>query len=145
MCTVSQSLYESILPLVKTQVESQIKVRDFSKASVTFAPAEYASWGDARSALWSSPRSACLSTNPLPAYHACVDTSAHTCNSCIRRPLKAQLQAELAAAPDDHSREEIQHAFASREKALEHDLDHKPMVRTAPHPLIPLSRVLFLG
>ena len=74
-------------------------MRDFSKAQVTFAPAEYASWGDARSALM-------------------VES---------KKPLKAQLQAELAAAPDDHSREEIQHAFASREKALEHDLDHKPM------------------
>jgi len=37
---ISQSLYESILPLVKTQVESQIKVRDLSRASVTLAPAE---------------------------------------------------------------------------------------------------------
>ena len=41
--------------------------------------------------------------------------------------MKAQLQAELAAAADDHAREEITAAFASREKALEHDIDHKPM------------------
>ena len=51
MHTVSQSLYESILPLVKTQVESQIKVRDFSKCQVTMAPAEFSSWSDARSEL----------------------------------------------------------------------------------------------
>lgn len=44
-----------------------------------------------------------------------------------RSPLKAQLSAELAAAPDDAAREEITQAFAAREKALEHDLDHKPM------------------
>ena len=41
--------------------------------------------------------------------------------------MKAQLQAELASAMDDSAREEITAAFASREKALEHDIDHKPM------------------
>ena len=41
--------------------------------------------------------------------------------------MKAQLQAELAAAADDEAREAITAAFASREKALEHDIDHKPM------------------
>ena len=41
--------------------------------------------------------------------------------------MKAQLQAELAAAPDDGTRENITAAFAAREKALEHDIDHKPM------------------
>ena len=48
---ISSNLYESILPLVKTQVESQIKVRDLSRAQVTLAPAEYASWSEARSEL----------------------------------------------------------------------------------------------
>ena len=32
--------------------------------------------------------------------------------------MKAQLQAELAAAPDDGTRENITAAFAAREKAL---------------------------
>ena len=41
--------------------------------------------------------------------------------------MKAQLQAELASAMDDSAREEITAAFRSREKALEHDIDHKPM------------------
>merc|ERR1712159_822828 len=41
---ISTSLYESILPLVKTQVESQIKVRDLSRAQVSVQPAEYTSW-----------------------------------------------------------------------------------------------------
>ena len=68
----------------------QIKVRDFSRASVTLQPAEFASWGDARSELILEGK----------------------------RPMKAQLQAELAAAADDHAREEITAAFASREKAL---------------------------
>ena len=74
-------------------------VRDFSKAQVTLAPAEYASWGDARSEMMVE----------------------------MKRPLKAQLQAELGAAGSEDAREEIQAAFAAREKALEHDLDHKPM------------------
>ena len=69
-------------------------VRDFSKAQVTLAPAEYASWSDARSEMMIE----------------------------MKRPLKAQLSAELAAAPDDAAREEITQAFAAREKALEHDL-----------------------
>ena len=70
---ISQSLYESILPLVKTQVESQIKVRDLSRASVTLAPAEYTSWQEARSELMIEGK----------------------------RPLKAQLQAELAQRTKD--------------------------------------------
>ena len=41
--------------------------------------------------------------------------------------MKAQLQAELASAADDTAREEITAAFASREKALEHDIDHRPL------------------
>lgn len=51
---------------------------------------------------------------------------------CVHRPLKAQLQAELATASTDEDRESISHAFASREKALEHDLDHKPMGESSP-------------
>ena len=91
-------LYESILPLVKSQVESQIKVRDFSKATVSLQPAEYSSWADARSDMMIE----------------------------LKRPLKAQLQAELAAAGTDEERENITAEFSAREKAIEHDLDHKP-------------------
>jgi len=45
----------------------------------------------------------------------------------VRSPLKAQLQAELAAAANDEERDQITNAFSAREKALEHDLDHKSM------------------
>merc|ERR1719454_250092 len=75
---ISSGLYESILPLVKTQVESQIKVRDLSKAQVSLQPAEFSSWGDARAELMIE----------------------------AKRPLKAQLQAELAAAASEEAREE---------------------------------------
>ena len=78
------------------------------------------------------------------------------------RPMKAQLQGELAAAADDTAREEITAAFASREKALEHDIDHKPLethltlevsynvrathtraTRPHPHPQLLLTTTLF--
>lgn len=39
------------IAVVKTQVESQIKVRDFSRASVSISPAEFGSWSDARAEL----------------------------------------------------------------------------------------------
>jgi hypothetical protein len=48
---ISSSLYESILPLVKSQVSSQIKVRDLSKAMVSIQPADHPSWSNARADL----------------------------------------------------------------------------------------------
>ena len=48
---ISSSLYETILPMVKTQVESQIKVRDLSSTAVSIAPADYSSWHDVRTEL----------------------------------------------------------------------------------------------
>lgn len=48
---ISSSLYESILPLVRTQVSSQIKVRDFSRAMVSLSPADSTSWSAARADL----------------------------------------------------------------------------------------------
>ena len=36
---------------VKTQVESQIKVRDLSATAVSIAPADYSSWHDVRTEL----------------------------------------------------------------------------------------------
>ena len=44
-----------------------------------------------------------------------------------KRPLKAQLTAELASAADSDAQEQIRAAFSAREKAIEHDIDHKPM------------------
>jgi len=96
---ISQQLYESILPLVKTQVESQIKVRDLSRAMVAVQPAEFASWSDARSELMVE----------------------------AKRPLKAQLAAELSAAADDHDASAIRAKFDASEKELEHHIDHKPL------------------
>ena len=80
-------------------MESQIKVRDFSRAQVSIQPAEFGNWSEARAELMVE----------------------------AKRPLKAQLQAELAASPNEDQSSEIKQAFAAREKALEHEIDHKPM------------------
>jgi hypothetical protein len=79
-------------------VDSQIKVRDLSKATVTLSPADYASWSDARNEL--------------------VVQS--------KRPLKAALAAELAAAPESEA-SGIRAAYERKEAALEHELDHRPL------------------
>lgn len=84
-------LYESILPLVKSQVESQIKVRDFSRATVSISPAEFGSWADARAELLTE----------------------------AKRPLKAQLEAEMAAAANEGETRKIRAAFDQRERAIE--------------------------
>jgi len=96
---IGQTLYESILPLVKTQVESQIKVRDLSRAQVAIQPAEFASWSEARNELMVE----------------------------AKRPLKAQLTAEVSAASSDGEAAQIRSAFEQREKALEHEIDHRPL------------------
>ena len=44
-------MYRSILPLVQSQVSSQIKVRDFSSAKISIQPADCASWSDVRTDL----------------------------------------------------------------------------------------------
>lgn len=77
--------------LISVPYSLQIKVRDLSRASVSISPAEFGTWSQARSELL------------LEA----------------KRPLKAQLQAELAAAADETAAEEIRAAFQAREKALE--------------------------
>lgn len=117
---ISQSLYDSILPVVKTQVETQIKVRDLAKFGVTIQPAEYASWQEARTQI-------------------IIDQ---------KKPLKAQMTAELGACTSEAEADAIREAFGARERALEHDIDHKQLevhmqlgcdynVRRAPHPSTP--------
>lgn len=95
---ISSQLYESILPLVRTQVESQIKVRDLSHASVSVAPAEFASWNEARSELMVEGK----------------------------KPLMAQRASEIAAAPESEH-DAIRAEYAQRERALEHEIDHRPL------------------
>lgn len=77
--TVSQTLYESILPLVKTQVDSQIKVRDFSRAQVSIQPAEFGSWSEARNELMVEAKVSAPTTtlNRILCLHAQKLTLAH--------------------------------------------------------------------
>ena len=55
-----------------------------------------------------------------------------------KKPLKAQLAGELAAAADDAERTSIRAEFEARERILEHEIDHTPrelsMVRRASAP-----------
>jgi hypothetical protein len=97
--TVSQTLYESILPLVKTQVDSQIKVRDFSRAQVSIQPAEFGSWSEARNELMVE----------------------------AKRPLKAQMSAEVSNAGSEAEATAIRAKYEAAEAAIEHDIDHKPL------------------
>ena len=96
---ISSSLYDSILPLVCSQVDSQIKVRDFSRATVAISPAEYPNWGDARSDIMVE----------------------------AKRPLKAQMATELSMAANSDAANKIRVEFDKREKALENEIDHRPL------------------
>lgn len=83
---------------MKTQVESQIKVRDFSRATVSVQPAEHASWSEARSAM-------------------VVES---------KRKLKVQREAAMAAAPTSEAQAAIKKDFETQEAAIERDIDHTP-------------------
>lgn len=97
---ISSPLYESILPYVTSQVQSQIRVRDFSQASVSIHPANFSSWEEARATL-------------------SKETS---------RRIKAQHAAEVAANAGDTARlSQIEATFKAKERQAEHDLLHKPM------------------
>ena len=80
---------------------AQIKVRDLSRCSVSVMPAEYGSWQEARADL------------VLEA----------------KKPLKAQMQSEMAAAASDDDAADIRAAFEQRERALEHEIG-KPALLT---------------
>ena len=93
---ISSSLYETILPMVKQQVETQIKVRDMSRTQVSIAPAEFASWSDARAELMSEAKAG----------------------------LKSRLEAELGAAGSESDLAAIKATFSADERALEQEIDN---------------------
>jgi hypothetical protein len=49
-----------------------------------------------------------------------------------KRPLKAQLTAEVAAAHNDTAADAIRVAFDKKEKALENEIDHRPLESESP-------------
>ena len=44
-----------------------------------------------------------------------------------KRPLKTQLDHELSTAVSEAEIKQIRAAFHTREKAIEHEIDHKPL------------------
>lgn len=48
---MSTSLYDAVMPVVRQQVESQVRVRDYSRASVSISPSDYSSWNAAMEQL----------------------------------------------------------------------------------------------
>lgn len=94
---ISSGLYETVLPMVKAQVESQIKVRDLSDAMVTIAPADFSSWNAVRDHMLSEAKAS----------------------------MKAKSQIEFAAT-DAEALDEVKADFAAQERDLEHAVDHTP-------------------
>ena len=106
---------------VKTQVESQIKVRDLSNLAVSIAPADFGSWHDVRYYM--------LHSNHTHHHNANSHTDAHVDSTELmseaKSGLKARVEAELAAAADDKELETLRDRFAAEERAIEHSIDHQ--------------------
>jgi len=94
---IGTDLYKTILPMVKQQVESQIKVRDFTSAKLSIEPADAASWSDVRTALITEQKTA----------------------------LRAELEMELGACTDEAAIADMRSDFSRRERAIEHSVDTK--------------------
>jgi hypothetical protein len=93
---ISSALYESILPLVRTQVQTQIKVRDLSKASVHVCPSEHNTWKEARNEI----------------------------ASAAKKPIRARMNAELSESPTE-KHEAIRSKYESEMNSAEYDVDNK--------------------
>jgi len=89
--------YKTILPMVRSQVESQIKVRDLSATKLSIEPADSTSWSDVRT--------------ELIAEHKAL--------------LRSELETELAAAPDEAAVELLRTGFSRKERLIEHQIDSR--------------------
>ena len=94
---IGSDLYQTVLPLVQAQVDSQIKVKDFSKATLKIYPSDHPSWSDARTELISEAKTA----------------------------LKAKLEADLAATSSEATVETLRASYNEKERAIEHDIDNQ--------------------
>lgn len=83
------------MPMVRSQVASQIKVRDMSAANISISPAEFSGWSEARSELMSEEKAA----------------------------LKARLETALSNMGQGKA-ESIREKFLAEERELEHKVDH---------------------
>ena len=84
--------------LVQTQVSSQIRVRDMSRATVSVEPAEFSSWEDARASIMTEKK----------------------------RALKARLEHEIGSAVDEADAKAIRERFRTEEAGIEREVDHAP-------------------
>lgn len=80
---------------VKTQVSSQIKVRDLSATQVTISPSEHSGWSEARAELMAEAKAG----------------------------LKCRLETALASLGDEDPTE-LRNRFAAEEAEIEHKVDH---------------------
>tara|TARA_B110000046_G_scaffold185414_1_gene226934 strand:+ start:3235 stop:4260 length:1026 start_codon:yes stop_codon:yes gene_type:complete len=48
---MSTTLYDAVMPIVKQQVAAQVRVRDYSRASISLIPSEYTSWEHAMESI----------------------------------------------------------------------------------------------
>jgi len=62
--------------------------------------------------------------------HLCANSDA--CPLARQRPLKAQLTAEVAAAGSEGAADQIRVMFDKKEKALENEIDHRPLESALP-------------
>ena len=93
---INSDLYSTILPMVKAQVESQIKVRDMSAAKISIQPATHATWTEARTELISEQKT----------------------------KLRAELESELSATTNEAAIEGLRDEFNRKERAIETDVDN---------------------
>jgi hypothetical protein len=93
---ISTGLYQTLLPLVQSQLDSQIRVRDFSNTSVSIAPADFSSWSEARSALMTEAKAG----------------------------LQSQVESSIATATSEEELSAIRSDFNRKERDIENQVDH---------------------
>jgi hypothetical protein len=101
MLKIGASMYETLMPLVKQQVKSQLKVADMSTASVQIEPADFSSWVAASEQLISDALA----------------------------PVNARRSAELAGTADRGGAEAdgIRKKYGDLTTSIENEMLHKPM------------------
>ena len=91
---ISSGLYDTVMPMVKAQVTTQIKVRDFSEAAVTIAPADFSSWTAVRDAMLSEQKAA-LKAKVRRACDTAPTPTGSTFHLCLRVQLTLTLTLSL--------------------------------------------------
>ena len=142
VCRLPHRAQPQGLALTAVLFRVRSKVRDLSRAAVQVQPSEYGSWSEARSG---ERRIRCHAlrtegSHPTPVrrpdgrgqgvqeqHGAYTRATADVCPCAWQRPLKAQLTAEVAAAGSEAAANQIRVAFDKKEKALENEIDHRPL------------------